>query len=163
MRTNPLVYRREIADLREAVRHYCLSLQLSDRFLDHSIIRLTTLWFKVMQTSNEDLLSLVPEINSIKAYQWYVVFQQLLTVACHPNDTLKVQVMRIISEVFKQYPKHVVWQILGMLNVRTGPKREFMMAVGRVEYLLNRLFLMSECIHEQGEMIWRIPIRSQRS
>ena len=155
---------RESIDLQEAVRHYCLCLQTSDRFLYHSIIRLTTLWFKAMQSLSEDLLAVVPEIESIKPYQWYIVFQQLLTVACHPNDKLKVQVARIVSGVFQKYPKQVVWQILAMLNVKSGPKREFMMSVGDCGGCeADRSLRMSVCIHDPSETISRTLISSRRS
>ena len=155
---------RESFDLQEAVRHYCLCLQTSDRFLYHSIIRLTTLWFKAMQSLSEDLLAVVPEIESIKPYQWYIVFQQLLTVACHPNDKLKVQVARIVSGVFQKYPKQVVWQILAMLNVKSGPKREFMMSVRDENGLrVGRLSPMSECTHDRSGTTSKTPTSSRRS
>lgn len=36
------------------MRHYALSLQQSDEFVYHSIIRLTTLWFRVSQDAALD-------------------------------------------------------------------------------------------------------------
>lgn len=119
---------RSTVDLQEGVRHYCISLQESDTFLFHCIFRLTTLWFRVMQEPNMDLLKDVPEIKNIKNYQWYTVLQQLITVAQHPCETLRSQVSQIVKMVLHQYTEHVAWQIIGMLNV-SNCKKEFMISV----------------------------------
>lgn len=115
-------------DLEEAVRHYCLSLQVSDSFLYHCIIRLTTLWFRIMQEPGMDLMGKVPEIKKIKNYQWYTVLQQLVAVAQHPCDLLKSQVGKIVKHVLSQFTEHVVWQIIGMMHVE-GSKKKFIQPV----------------------------------
>ena len=124
-------------DLKEAVRHYCISLQESDDYLFHSIIRLTTLWFRIMQEPNMNLLEQITELETIKNYQWYTVLQQLVTVAQHPCETLQCQISQILKHVLSQFTEHVVWQIIGMLNV-SGTKKDFMMPVGMCdrEYFL---------------------------
>ena len=68
---SPALHRRNPSDLKEAIRHYSLSLAVSDRFLHHSLIRLTTLWFRLLQESATDLPAAVPELRAIAAYQWY--------------------------------------------------------------------------------------------
>ena len=59
----PLLNRSALADLQEAVRHSALSLQQSDEFVYHSIIRLTTLWFRVSQDAALDLQATVKEME----------------------------------------------------------------------------------------------------
>ena len=120
---------RAISDVQEAIRHFSLSLQQSDTFLYHSIIRVTTLWFRVSQESAVDLMATVKEMTEIKSYQWYVVLQQLVSVAQHPCELLKRQVSSIIATVLREYTEFVVWQIIGMLNNDAGVKRSFMMPV----------------------------------
>ena len=124
-----LIHRRNQSDLKEAIRHYSLSLAVSDRFLYHSLIRLTTLWFRLLQESSVDLPASVPEMQSIAAYQWYEVLQQLLTVAQHPSELLKRQVRGIIGKILDKYTEHVVWQIVGMLSVEKSARCVFMQAV----------------------------------
>ena len=79
---------RAISDVQEAIRHFSLSLQQSDAFLYHSIIRVTTLWFRVSQESAVDLMATVKEMTEIKSYQWYVVLQQLVSVAQETGDPI---------------------------------------------------------------------------
>ena len=146
----------------EAVRHYCLSLQENDAFLFHSIIRLTTLWFRIMQEPGMNLLEQVAELETIKNYQWYIVLQQLVTVAQHPCEMLKCQVSQILKHVLCQYTEHVVWQIIGMLNV-SGTKKDFMMPVGSQmnEWcLMNRLFDRMNWITSRRDYCLRMPFRS---
>ena len=111
------------------MRHYALSLQQSDEFVYHSIIRLTTLWFRVSQDASLDLWALVKEMEGIKLYQWYIVLQQLVSVAQHPSDTLKRRVSVIIGRVLEKYTEFVIWQIIGLLNNDAGVKRSYMMSV----------------------------------
>ena len=111
------------------MRHYALSLQQSDEFVYHSIIRLTTLWFRVSQDAALDLQATVKEMEDIKLYQWYIVLQQLVAVAQHPSDVLKRRVSVIIGRVLEKYTEFVIWQIIGMLNNDAGVKRSFMMSV----------------------------------
>ena len=125
----PLLNRSALTDLQEAVRHYALSLQQSDEFVYHSIIRLTTLWFRVSQDAALDLQATVKEMEDIKLYQWYIVLQQLVAVAQHPSDVLKRRVSVIIGRVLEKYTEFVIWQIIGMLNNDAGVKRSFMMSV----------------------------------
>lgn len=115
--------------MHEAVRHYALSLQQSDEFVYHSIIRLTTLWFRVSQDAERDLQETVKEMEGIKLYQWYIVLQQLVSVAQHPSDVLKRRVSVIIGQVLEKYTEFVIWQIIGMLNNDAGVKRNYMMSV----------------------------------
>ena len=124
------LHRRNPSDLKEAIRHYSLSLAVSDRFLHHSLIRLTTLWFRLLQETATDLPAAVPEMRSIAAYQWYEVLQQLLTVAQHPSELLRRQVREIVGRVLDKYTEHVVWQVVGMLSVEKSAKSVFMQAVG---------------------------------
>ena len=77
-----------------------------------------------------DLPASVPEMQSIAAYQWYEVLQQLLTVAQHPSELLKRQVRGIIGKILDKYTEHVAWQIVGMLSVEKSAKCVFMQAVG---------------------------------
>ncbi len=81
-----------------------------------------------MQEQRIDLMEEVSEIQSIQNYQWYTVLQQLVTVAQHPCDILKTQVSHIVKHILSQYTEHVVWQIIGLLNV-SGSKKDFMMPV----------------------------------
>ena len=81
-----------------------------------------------MQEQRIDLMEEVSEIQSIQNYQWYTVLQQLVTVAQHPCDILKTQVSQIVKHILSQYTEHVVWQIIGLLNV-SGSKKDFMMPV----------------------------------
>ena len=76
-----------------------------------------------MQEQRIDLMEEVSEIQSIQNYQWYTV-----TVAQHPCDILKTQVSQIVKHILSQYTEHVVWQIIGLLNV-SGSKKDFMMPV----------------------------------
>lgn len=126
---SPALHRRNPSDLKEAIRHYSLSLAVSDRFLHHSLIRLTTLWFRLLQESATDLPAAVPELRAIAAYQWYEVLQQLLTVAQHPSELLRRQVREIVGRVLDKYTEHVVWQVVGMLSVEKSAKSVFMQAV----------------------------------
>lgn len=124
-----LVNPSTLSDVHEAVRHYALSLQQSDEFVYHSIIRLTTLWFRVSQDAAQDLQETVKEMEGIKLYQWYIVLQQLVSVAQHPSDVLKRRVSVIIGKVLEKYTEFVIWQIIGMLNNDAGVKRNYMMSV----------------------------------
>ena len=81
-----------------------------------------------MEEQRIDLMEEVSEIQSIQKYQWYTVLQQLVTVAQHPCDILKTQVSQIVKHILSQYTEHVVWQIIGLLNV-SGSKKDFMMPV----------------------------------
>ncbi|KAK8827804.1 hypothetical protein WA577_007351, partial [Blastocystis sp. JDR] len=114
------------------------SLQQSDEFVYHSIIRLTTLWFRVSQDAALDLQATVKEMEDIKLYQWYIVLQQLVAVAQHPSDVLKRRVSVIIGRVLEKYTEFVIWQIIGMLNNDAGVKRSFMMSIIQDTRVLNK-------------------------
>ena len=97
-----------------------------------------------MQEPEMNLLKQVPEIKNIKNYQWYTVLQQLVSVAQHPCELLQTQVSQIVKHILSQYTEHVVWQIIGMLNV-AGSKKDFMMPVSFALCVDCRLF---------DQMIW---------
>ena len=115
-----------------------------------------------MQEPEMNLLEQVPELKRIKNYQWYTVLQQLVSVAQHPCDLLKSQVSQIVKHILGQYTEHVVWQIIGMLNV-VGSKKDFMMPVPIVERLDCRSFDQMTQESSKSDHCLKAPSRFRNS
>ena len=140
----------------KVVQNYGLSMRYGHRNVHVTLPRLLTVWFDYSNKLNEmveqekhadarrfanrvqrhcDPKSYLSRLNQllkvlsedIPAYQWFMALPQLVShMGLQENGKCSQILNGIISKVIRTYPRHIVWTVMGVANMRStvvGKKR----------------------------------------